>query len=74
MVSEISLGSWLTYSDRVETAPARACLDRAFDLGLNLFDTANVYGRGAAETVMGEALAGRKRATSTSSRRSCSAR
>ena len=57
-VSEISLGSWLTYGVGVEADKAKACLDRAFDLGINLIDTANVYGRGAAETVLGEQLAG----------------
>jgi aryl-alcohol dehydrogenase-like predicted oxidoreductase len=60
-VSEISLGSWLTYGVGVEADKAKACLDRAFDLGINLIDTANVYGRGAAETVLGEQLAGRPR-------------
>ena len=63
MVSEISLGSWLTYGVGVETAPARACLDRAFELGLNLVDTANVYGRGAAEEFLGAALSGRERSS-----------
>ncbi|ATQ42645.1 aldo/keto reductase family protein [Caulobacter mirabilis] len=61
MVSEISLGSWLTYGVGVEADNARACVDRAFGLGINFIDTANVYGRGAAETVLGEALAGRPR-------------
>ncbi len=60
-VSEISLGSWLTYGVGVEADKARACLDRAFDLGINLIDTANVYGRGAAETFLGGALQGRSR-------------
>ena len=60
-VSEISLGSWLTYGVGVEQDAARACVDRAFDLGINFIDTANVYGRGAAETVLGEVLAGRQR-------------
>jgi aryl-alcohol dehydrogenase-like predicted oxidoreductase len=60
-VSEISLGSWLTFGVGVERDAARACLDRAFDLGINFIDTANVYGRGAAETVLGEDLAGRPR-------------
>jgi aryl-alcohol dehydrogenase-like predicted oxidoreductase len=60
-VSEISLGSWLTYGVGVAQDAARACVDRAFDLGVNFIDTANVYGRGAAETVLGETLAGRKR-------------
>jgi len=60
-VSEISLGSWLTYGVGVEAEKARACLDRAFDLGINFIDTANIYGRGAAETFLGEALAERPR-------------
>lgn len=60
-VSEISLGSWLTYGVGVEKEKALACVERAFDLGINFIDTANVYGRGAAETFLGEALSGRKR-------------
>jgi aryl-alcohol dehydrogenase-like predicted oxidoreductase len=60
-VSEISLGSWLTYGVGVEADKAKACIDRAFDLGINFFDTANVYGRGAAETVLGKDLKGRSR-------------
>src|SRR5580658_3558098 len=60
-VSEISLGSWLTYGVGVEQDKAQACVDKAFDLGINFIDTANVYGRGAAESFLGEALAGRKR-------------
>jgi aryl-alcohol dehydrogenase-like predicted oxidoreductase len=62
-VSEISLGSWLTYGVGVEKDKAVACVNRAFELGINFIDTANVYGRGAAETVLGEALAERKRAS-----------
>lgn len=61
MVSEISLGSWLTYGVGVERDAAAACVDRAFDLGINFIDTANVYGRGAAESFLGETLAGRPR-------------
>jgi 1-deoxyxylulose-5-phosphate synthase len=60
-VSEISLGSWLTYGLGVEADKARACLDRAFELGINFIDTANVYGQGAAETFLGEALSQRSR-------------
>jgi aryl-alcohol dehydrogenase-like predicted oxidoreductase len=60
-VSEISLGSWLTYGVGVEKEKAIACVNRAFELGINFIDTANVYGRGAAETVLGEALAERPR-------------
>lgn len=57
-VSEISLGSWLTYSGGIEKAEAIACIRTALDLGINFLDTANVYGRGAAETLLGEALEG----------------
>jgi aryl-alcohol dehydrogenase-like predicted oxidoreductase len=55
-VSEISLGSWLTYSGGVERETARSCINAAFDAGINFIDTANIYGRGAAETLLGEAL------------------
>ena len=57
-VSEISLGSWLTYGVGVERARSIACVRRALDLGINLIDTANVYGKGAAESLLGEVLAG----------------
>ncbi len=60
-VSEISLGSWLTYGVGVEAEKARACVDAAFDVGINFIDTANIYGRGAAETFLGDALKGRPR-------------
>lgn len=60
-VSEISLGSWLTYSGGVGFDQARACTDAAFEAGINFFDTANVYGRGAAESAWGEILSGRRR-------------
>lgn len=55
-VSEISLGSWLTYGVGVEKDKAEACIRQAFDEGINFIDTANVYGTGAAETSLGEAL------------------
>lgn len=57
-VPVISLGSWLTYSGGIEKRQAQACVHKALDLGITFFDTANVYGRGAAESVLGEALAG----------------
>lgn len=62
-VSEISLGSWLTYGVGVDAESARRCLDTAFDAGINFIDTANVYGGGAAETFLGEALSNRPRDT-----------
>ncbi|MCE4050303.1 MULTISPECIES: aldo/keto reductase family protein [Bacillaceae] len=55
-VSEIGLGSWLTYGSAVEKEQSIACIHRAYDLGINFFDTANAYNKGAAETVLGEAL------------------
>jgi aryl-alcohol dehydrogenase-like predicted oxidoreductase len=60
-VSEISLGSWLTFAGGVEFEQTRACTDAAFEAGINFFDTANVYGRGAAESAWGEILSGRRR-------------
>ena len=61
VVSDISLGSWLTYGLDVETEAARACLAAAFDCGINFIDTANAYGRGKAESFLGDTLAGRPR-------------
>ncbi|MGI8411164.1 MAG: aldo/keto reductase family protein [Solirubrobacteraceae bacterium] len=55
-VSEISLGSWLTFSGGVEREHTVTCTRAAFDAGINFFDTANAYGRGAAETAWGEIL------------------
>lgn len=60
-VSDICLGSWLTYGVGVDTSAAKACIDRAFDEGVNFIDTANIYGKGAAESFLGDALKGRKR-------------
>ena len=57
-VSEISLGSWLTYSGGVGREQTEACTRAAFEAGINFFDTANVYGRGAAEEAWGEILSG----------------
>ncbi|WP_341280888.1 aldo/keto reductase family protein [Paenibacillus sp. FSL H8-0537] len=55
-VSEISLGSWLTYGGYVERDNAVKAIETAYGLGINFFDTANVYERGEAEKVMGETL------------------
>jgi len=62
-VSEISLGSWLTYGVGVEADGARACVEKAFDVGINFIDTANVYGRGAAEEFLGDTLGGLDRSS-----------
>ena len=60
-VSEIALGSWLTYGVGVDANKSRACLDAAFDCGINFIDTANIYGKGAAETFLGDSLQGHAR-------------
>jgi len=60
-VSEIAFGSWLTFSNGPQKDIAIACVHRALDRGINLIDTANIYGRGAAELVLGEALSGIRR-------------
>lgn len=60
-VSEISLGSWLTYGGYVEKENAVQSIHKAYELGINFFDTANVYERGEAEKVVGEALREYKR-------------
>jgi voltage-dependent potassium channel beta subunit len=60
-VSEISLGSWLTYGGSVAQERAQACIHKAYELGINFFDTANVYMRGAAEEIVGRALNGFER-------------
>src|SRR5881227_474555 len=61
VVSEISLGSWMTYGGSVEREQAEACVARAFELGIDFIDTANVYSGGGAEEFLGEVLAGRPR-------------
>lgn len=57
-VAEISLGSWLTFGAGVDPERGAACITTALDLGINFFDTANVYGRGAAESFLGQTLRG----------------
>jgi len=55
-VSTIALGSWLTYGSSVAEEAAIQCIHKAYELGINFFDTANAYNRGAAEKVVGGAL------------------
>jgi aryl-alcohol dehydrogenase-like predicted oxidoreductase len=62
-VSEISLGSWLTYGGGVDAAQAEACVAKAFEVGINFIDTANVYAGGRAEEFLGQVLASRQRDT-----------
>lgn len=62
-ISEISLGSWLTYGVGVDDSRAAACVDRAFELGINFLDTSNIYGHGAAESFLGRTLKNRDRSS-----------
>jgi len=55
-VSEVCLGSWLTFGGATENEVAEKCIDRAYELGINFFDTANVYARGKSEEVVGKSL------------------
>ncbi|MGI8607874.1 MAG: aldo/keto reductase family protein [Candidatus Dormibacteria bacterium] len=57
-LSTIGLGSWLTYGNQVDRERSTACVKRAFELGINFFDTADIYHAGAGETELGIALAG----------------
>ena len=61
LVSEIAFGSWLTFTSAAQRDNAIACVHRALDRGITLLDTANVYGRGTAESVLGDALQGIRR-------------
>jgi voltage-dependent potassium channel beta subunit len=55
-VSELSLGSWVTYGNQVDTRAARELMAAAFDAGVNFFDNAEIYARGASEQIMGAVL------------------
>ncbi len=55
-VSEVCLGSWLTYGNATEDRTAIDCIERAYELGINFFDTANVYARGKSEEMVGQGL------------------
>ncbi len=60
-ISEIAYGNWLTHGAQVDDAAASRCVHAALDAGITTFDTADVYADGAAETVLGTALAGQPR-------------
>jgi voltage-dependent potassium channel beta subunit len=55
-VSELSLGSWVTYGNQLDAGAARECMAAAWDQGVNFFDNAQVYAAGKSEEIMGEAL------------------
>jgi aryl-alcohol dehydrogenase-like predicted oxidoreductase len=60
-VSEVCLGTWTTFGGSLADDDAIALVDAAFDVGINFFDTANIYSQGRSEEVLGRALAGRPR-------------
>jgi voltage-dependent potassium channel beta subunit len=60
-VSEVGLGSWLTFGGATEFEAAKSCIEKAYDLGINFFDTANVYARGKSEETVGQVLANYQR-------------
>src|SRR4030095_7683295 len=62
-ISEITYGNWLTHGSQVENDQAKACVRAALDTGITTFDTADVYANTKAETVLGEALKGERRAS-----------
>jgi aryl-alcohol dehydrogenase-like predicted oxidoreductase len=61
-ISKIGLGTWQFgsrewgYGDRYATEVAHAIVERALELGVTLFDTAEVYGYGRSERILGQAL------------------
>jgi aryl-alcohol dehydrogenase-like predicted oxidoreductase len=62
-ISELTYGNWLTHGSQVENDTAKACVTAALDAGITTFDTADVYANTVAETVLGEALKGQRRAS-----------
>ncbi|HEV7955694.1 MAG TPA: aldo/keto reductase family protein [Marisediminicola sp.] len=60
-ISEITYGNWLTHGSQVENDVATQCVHAALDVGISTFDTADVYANTAAESVLGDALAGQRR-------------
>jgi voltage-dependent potassium channel beta subunit len=55
-LSELSLGSWVTYANQLDTRAARELMAAAFDAGINFFDNAEVYANGRSEEIMGSVL------------------
>lgn len=60
-VSEVILGSWLTFGSSVDVARTRACVEKALELGIQTIDTADIYEKGQAELALGEVLRGLRR-------------
>jgi aryl-alcohol dehydrogenase-like predicted oxidoreductase len=60
-ISSIAYGNFLTHGEKVDVGLARECTQAALEEGITTFDTADAYAAGAAETVLGRALAGVRR-------------
>ena len=60
-VSELTYGNWVTHGSQIEDDAAQACVHAALDCGITSFDTADVYARGRAEEILGDALKGQRR-------------
>src|SRR4051812_50176667 len=61
-ISEIGLGGWLTVGNAIDSDTAAAVMNKSFDLGINFYDTADVYAQGKSEEVWGQLLKDRRRA------------
>ena len=55
-VSELSLGSWVTFHNQVNVDAAVQCMSAAYEAGVNFFDNAEIYANGKSEEVMGAAI------------------
>jgi aryl-alcohol dehydrogenase-like predicted oxidoreductase len=55
-ISELSLGSWVTYGGQVGEDVAQRCMSAAYDAGVSFFDNAEAYAQGNAEVVMGNVI------------------
>lgn len=71
MVSEVIYGNWLTHGETVSEQTATECIRAALDAGIDTFDTADVYAKGAAETLLGRALQGLPRSSLTIASKVC---
>ncbi|WP_026128535.1 aldo/keto reductase family protein [Nocardiopsis halophila] len=70
-ISEISYGNWITHGSQIDDEAATACVHAALDAGITSFDTADVYSETRAESVLGAALADRRRASLVLSTKVC---
>lgn len=55
-VSVLSFGNWITGHSQEEEDSQIECIKKSYELGVNFFDTAEIYGAGVAETIMGKGI------------------